>query len=277
MTAWIWWIGLLALIGMIALPASLRFLRSHRMTVPNYAGEVIPVGTGAVLIVLYMALYGLLKMKAVLDVSGMDDSEIQAYFPALLLVFAAGWTDDTIGERSVKGIRGHFNSWRQSGTLTTGAVKAVVIGLAALWVVTDGSRTWVEECIGWVTIVMTANAMNLLDVRPGRAWKGFYAGAAAVAIADPGWAGNVWLLPAIAGGLALMPGDLRGRHMLGDCGANLLGFALGCAIVDTFPLWIQTVCLLILAAIHRTAEKDSITAWIDKHKWVRWLDRLGRA
>lgn len=277
MTGWIWWIGLLALIGLIALPASLRFLRSHRMTVPNYAGEVIPVGTGAVLIVLYMALYGLLKMKAVLDVSGMDDSEIQAYFPALLLVFAAGWTDDTIGERSVKGIRGHFNSWRQSGTLTTGAVKAVVIGLAALWVVTGGSRTWVEVCIGWVTIVMTANAMNLLDVRPGRAWKGFYAGAAAVAIADPGWAGNVWLLPAIAGGLALMPGDLRGRHMLGDCGANLLGFALGCAIVDTFPLWIQTVCLLVLAAIHRTAEKDSITAWIDKHKWVRWLDRLGRA
>lgn len=273
------WIGALAILGLFTLPPAIRFLRSHGMTVPNYEGEVIPAGTGAVLIVLYMALYGILKIMAAwgLGVSSHAGSTVPAYFPAFLLVFAAGWTDDMVGKRSIKGMGGHFRSWRQTRTFTTGAVKAAAIGLAALWIVADGSRTWWEACIGWAVIAMTANALNLLDVRPGRAWKGFYAGAVAVAAEEPGWSGNVWLLPAIAGGLALMPGDLRGRHMLGDCGANLLGFALGCAIADTFPLWLQTVYLLFLAAIHRTAEKDSITAWIDKHKWVRWLDRFGRA
>ncbi|MBD2861413.1 hypothetical protein [Paenibacillus oceani] len=277
MTGTIGWIGALAILGLFMLPPAVRFLRSHGMTVPNYEGEIIPVGTGAVLIVLYMASYGMLQLKAAWGLSGSTVSTTSAYFPAFLLVFAAGWTDDMVGKRSVKGMGGHFRSWRETRTFTTGAVKAAAIGLAALWMVADGSRTWWEACIGWAAIAMTANALNLLDVRPGRAWKGFYAGAMAVAAAEPGWSGNVWLLPAIAGGLALMPGDLRGKHMLGDCGANLLGFALGCAIADSFPLWLQTVYLLFLAAIHRTAEKDSITAWIDKHKWVRWLDRFGRA
>jgi UDP-N-acetylmuramyl pentapeptide phosphotransferase/UDP-N-acetylglucosamine-1-phosphate transferase len=74
-----------------------------------------------------------------------------------------------------------------------------------------------------------------------------------------------------------MPGDLKGKHMLGDCGSNLLGFVLGCTMAITAPVWLQATGLFMLAVMHRTAERSSITAWIERHKWVRWLDRFGRA
>lgn len=267
----------LALSGRLTLPAALRFLRQHGLESPNYAGDVIPVGTGVVLFILFAAFYTGLALAASIGHSPAADLLARGHMASFLLVFAVGWLDDSIGDRTVKGIGGHWRKWRDTRTLSTGVVKAAVIGIAAVWFVLRESGNFAEALVDWITIVLSANALNLLDVRPGRAWKGFYVGAAILIAASTDWTRSVWLLPCAAGGLALMPGDLKGKHMLGDCGSNLLGFALGCTLAIAAPVWLQATGLAVLAAMHRTAERGSITAWIERHKWVRWLDRCGRA
>ncbi|GAA3405419.1 hypothetical protein ACFFNY_29070 [Paenibacillus hodogayensis] len=263
----------------LLLPGMLRFLNDHGLTAPNYAGEIIPVGTGAVIVLLDLALYTLFiageewlpVLPGFASTAWLANGDAAAY----VLVFAVGWLDDTIGERKVKGLAGHWRQWRRTHSPSTGIVKALLVGTAALWVVARGSGSWAEAGFDWLTIALSANALNLLDVRPGRAWKSFGLGAAVLLATSP-LSGCVWMLPALAAGAALLPGDLRGRHMLGDCGSNLLGFTLGCALANAAPVWLQGSALLLLLAMHRTAEKSSITAWIERHKWVRWLDRFGR-
>lgn len=270
-------IACLALLGRLALPAALRFLRQHGLVSSNYAGDVIPVGTGIILFVLFAAFYTGLELTASIGYMPEEESIARGHMAGFMLVFAVGWLDDSVGDRTVKGLGGHWRKWRDTRTLSTGGVKAAVIGIAALWIVLRESGHFAESLIDWVTIVLSANALNLLDVRPGRAWKGFYIGAAILVAAIADWISFVWLLPCAAGGLALMPGDLKGKHMLGDCGSNLLGFALGCTLAVAAPVWLQGAGLVVLAAMHRTAERSSITAWIERHKWARWLDRCGRA
>ncbi|TMV51382.1 hypothetical protein FE783_06245 [Paenibacillus mesophilus] len=270
------WIVVLACAGSAVLPATLRFLRQHGLTAANYAGDNIPVGSGAVLALLFALLHTIAELTAASGLWMDTAAVIRGNTAAFLLVFAAGWIDDSIGDRAVKGFGGHWRQWRETRTPSTGAIKAGVIGIAAFWIVTRYSSNWAEGLLDWVTIVLAANAVNLLDVRPGRAWKSFYLGAAILLAAKPEGASIIWLLPSAAGGIALMPGDLRGKHMLGDCGSNLLGFALGCSLAVAAPIWLQGPALAVLAAMHRTAEKSSITAWIERHRWVRWLDRFGR-
>lgn len=267
----------LALLGRLALPPALRFLRQHGMVASNYAGDVIPVASGVVLAVLFASFYTAAELLALSGYGVASDPFVREPMAALLAVFAAGWLDDSVGDRKVKGFAGHWRSLRETRTPSTGVIKAAVIGLAALWIVMREGGHWAEALFDWLTIVLSANALNLLDVRPGRAWKGFLIGGAIALAASPDAFRCVWLLPGAAGGLALLPGDLRGAHMLGDCGANLLGFALGLTLALAVPIWLQALALVVLAAMHRTAEKSSITAWIERHKWVRWLDRLGRA
>lgn len=270
----------LAVAGKLALPGVLRFLHRHGLVRENYAGQTIPAGTGTLLVFLLALFYTLVSVLAQIGfdpgmlpfAAGGAGTEMAAH----MLVFAVGWIDDSVGDRSVKGLSGHWRNLLNSGTLSTGALKAIGVGAAALWVVAGGSGSWAEKLFDWMTIVLAANAMNLLDVRPGRAWKCFLAGAAVLLACDPAWSRSPWLLPATAGALALLPGDLRGRHMLGDSGANLLGFALGCSLAASAPLLLQAGALLLFAAMHRAAETGSITQWIERHKWVRWLDRIGR-
>lgn len=266
----------LAGLGLSLLPAQLRLLVRHGFTSPNYAGEVIPVGTGALVALLTVAMYAAVELGYGLALTATEAvMRMREGMPAFALVFAVGWLDDVYGDRTAKGFAGHWRRWRETGTPTTGVVKAAAIGLAALWMALRQSGSWGETAFDWLTIALAANALNLLDVRPGRTWKSYYLAVALLLAAHPAWSRCLWLLPGAAAGIALLPGDLKGRHMLGDCGSNLLGFALGCALAAA-PWWLQATALLVLAAMHRAAETSSISAWIERHKWVRWLDRFGR-
>lgn len=278
------WLALMlpvfAVIGGAALPAALRFLRQHGMTAPNYAGDIIPVGSGAV-VALLIGLFGTVAELLRLHPFGFapfadPPSYIRGDMASLMLVFAIGWLDDCVGDKSAKGMRGHLRKWRETGTPSTGIVKAAAAAVAALWVVIPDSGGLAGKMFDGLTIVLATNAMNLLDVRPGRAWKCFFIGAGIVVLGDPTMTGSLWLIPAAAGGIALMRGDLRGVHMLGDSGSNLLGFVLGRSLAYAAPDWLQAAALAVLVAMHWTAERGSISAWIERHKWVRWLDRFGR-
>jgi UDP-N-acetylmuramyl pentapeptide phosphotransferase/UDP-N-acetylglucosamine-1-phosphate transferase len=180
---------------------------------------------------------------------------------------AVGAYDDAVSARApdVKGLRGHLRALRQ-GQVTSGAVK--VVGLAAAGV---AACALLEETpdrrrllLGGAVVAGTANLLNLLDLRPGRALKA--GAAAAVLLGQPG--------PAAAAA-ALLPGDLHEQTMLGDAGANGLGALLGLALLQRAPEQ-RGPALGVLLALTAASEVVSFSRVIDGVPVLRWVDRTGR-
>ena len=90
-----------------------------------------------------------------------------------------------------------------SGRPTTGTLKALAIPLWAL------ARTRSPSAA--VLISLSANALNQLDTRPGRALKAFLLGSLVVGRPSR---------RALAIAVLIAPYDLREMAMLGDAGAN---------------------------------------------------------
>jgi hypothetical protein len=180
---------------------------------------------------------------------------------------AVGAYDDAHGSRDpdAKGLRGHLGALRQ-GRVTSGAVKVAGLtasGLAACALL-EGTRDSRGLLVGGAVVAGTANLLNLLDLRPGRALK---AGAAAAALlAQPG--------PAAAAA-ALLPEDLHERTMLGDAGANGLGALLGLALLHRAPQR-RSAALGGLGALTLLSEVVSYSRVIDAVPLLRWVDRAGR-
>jgi UDP-N-acetylmuramyl pentapeptide phosphotransferase/UDP-N-acetylglucosamine-1-phosphate transferase len=198
---------------------------------------------------------------------------------------AVGLYDDVVGSRpdqkAAKGFAGHLRALRR-GQVTSGLVKIAGVGAAglaasALLALDRPARrtrwgTLADVALGAGVIAGTANLVNLLDLRPGRAIK------ASVLIGAP-------LLPTSAGGLAagavgaaagLLPQDLDERIMLGDSGANALGALLGVAIAAGCGPIGRAVVFAGLAGLTAASEKVSFTAVIQRTPGLRELDELGR-
>lgn len=181
---------------------------------------------------------------------------------------AVGAYDDAARDRSVGGFRGHLGALRR-GRLTSGGVKVFGIGAAGLLSSALLGRRRGQDLrpgvlVGGAVVAASANLLNLLDLRPGRALK---AGAAAgLTLGQPG--------PAAAAA-ALLPADLGERTMLGDAGANALGAVLGLALVHRQPDR-RLVALTVLTAATAASEVISYSAVIDAVPPLRWMDRVGR-
>jgi hypothetical protein len=120
----------------------------------------------------------------------------------------------------------------------------------------------------------SANAWNGLDVRPGRAIK--FALLAMLGLVSVDLA-SLPTLPGVADAsvLALWP-DLRERAMLGDGGANLLGFTIGLGLYLVLAdAWV-VVAAAIAVVINAVAETATLSRVIDAVPPLRWFDALGR-
>ena len=190
-----------------------------------------------------------------------------------------GLMDDLASEAQVKGFRGHLSVFLKERRLTMGMMKAIGGGLGALllsaWVARAlGQFRWERWVVGATLIALSANAVNLLDVRPSRALKGFWL----LSLLGIGAAqGDGWLafLPLWASTLAYAPDDFRRRAMLGDAGSNPLGACLGVWVALHWSLTAQALLLLALIAFHLYAERRSLTMDIERVALLRWLDRWG--
>ena len=185
-----------------------------------------------------------------------------------------GAYDDLAGSGDRRGLRGHLGALRH-GELTSGAVKVVGIGATGLVAAALAGRRGIGLVLAGGVVAATANLVNLLDLRPGRALK-----AGLVLALLEGWRGaDSARLAAVGAGSALvvLPADLGERSMLGDAGANALGAVLGLAAVTAGTGRVRLAGrLAALTALTLASEKVSFTTVIEATPGLRELDRMGR-
>lgn len=212
---------------------------------------------------------------------------------------AFGALDDHVGDTARKGLRGHLAAARR-GELTTGVTK--IVGLAATGLVTawqvDRSRSRRAETVGTESagteagalatalggalIAGSANLVNLLDLRPGRALKVVLLLAVPIAAGGRGAHSSATTTAAATAGaaagaaVAMLADDLAGRSMLGDTGANSAGALLGTALVARTGQRGRLLALALVTALTLASEKVSFTKVIEATPGLRQLDELGR-
>jgi UDP-GlcNAc:undecaprenyl-phosphate GlcNAc-1-phosphate transferase len=264
------WVGLQDLLG----APSLRRL--------NVRGRVVPVGGGILLVLAVLVVAAFDRFFA----SFRDTSAVIVPGSVLFAVLGfglLGLLDDLLESGDVKGFRGHVSSLAR-GRLTTGAVKLVGGGLVALIVAPHR----LHDRAGWLLvdaalIALAANLANLLDRAPGRVTKvSLVVGGAVVAThlaaADVVLGGSevVGLAVVLGAAAGLLVPDLREQVMLGDAGANVLGAAIGLAVVAHVGPAGRLVALGVVLVLNALSEKVSFSRVISGTPGLRHLDRLGR-
>jgi hypothetical protein len=173
--------------------------------------------------------------------------------PGVAPVAALGLVDD-LWSGPERGFGAHLR-----GGATTGTLKLVGIPLWALW------RT--HSLSGAVLVALSANVMNQLDTRPGRALKAFLLGSLVVGADSRG---------AVAVAVLLAPYDHREMAMLGDAGSNALGAVLGLSSVTRLSGPRRIAAIGALAALTLLADRRSLGALIESTPGLRAIDSLGR-
>lgn len=293
----------------LAVRAHTRSLAAAGRTVANHRGRPVAVSLGVAFLAwsictaVLAAAWGVLGGYAAAGGLLEDPLLTAALAPAFAMphflvvgVYALGLLDDAHGDRSCRGLRGHLGALSR-GELTTGALK--LLGIAVLALVQTSSLAFdngvgpggvaVTWALAALAVAASANAVNLMDVRPARALKayGTLALAACASLAlDPrqGWASpqEAWLA---AGMLAvLLLGPLAavwrldaGEHaMLGDAGANAAGALGGYMLALALPLPWLAVAAAVLVVLNLAAERVSFSAVIEGSPALSWLDGFGR-
>jgi hypothetical protein len=239
----------------------------ERLRVANHRGVRVPA-------ILGLAIGGFAAASvAVVAVVDRIDREGWLATAALALVLAAGLVDD-LTPSGPRGLRNHLRALA-AGRVSTGIVKLVVVaGAAAVTVAAVPGRTGLARAAGALLIAASANVSNGLDVRPGRAIKFFLPVAIAV-LATP-WPAQPFLPGVALGALLLLPWDAGERAMLGDAGANLLGFTVGLGLFHLVHGWALVAAALVAVALNVLADTVTLTRLIEIVPPLRWYDAMGR-
>lgn len=256
----------------VLLPPLKKLVAGAGFIRPNYRGKAIPQGIGTVfsIVILFLGAPALFILR---------DPSVRLHFVTFMAVTGVmaflGLMDDVFGSRQASGLKGHLVALVR-GQLTTGALKAIG-GLAVALLASTVTGPAREMPLNTLIIALAANAINLLDLRPGRAGKGYLLGAVPLFVV--GWSDPALLLPLglVTGALlAYLPEDLRARVMMGDAGANVLGATLGLTAVWLLGWEARLGVLAFLVLFHLFTERYSLTEVIRRHRVLYFLDRLGR-
>jgi len=310
-------------LGVRALSPSLA---SSRLVTENYRGRSVFLGLGTVWLLWSVSL---LVANTILDaVASLADIEygsvammlvdgpltMPLYVVPIILTLGAllfGLVDDVFGSHADKGFRGHLRALA-AGRLSTGGLKLLGIGaLAAVYgwhAAAQAADAAGESGIGiriawWVAatlvIALSANLVNLTDLRPGRALKVYSVLATGAGVwfvlhvveqyrSFAAQAGVTWSASAtgvaVACMLIVLLGpvaavwrlDLGERGMLGDAGSNAMGAIVGYLLAGSLPLpWLAAAAVLLFG-LNALSEIVSLSALIEATPPLRFLDRLGR-
>jgi len=255
----------------LAVPRFSLLLQAGGAVRQNYAGNQIPTAAGISIIAAVTVSYFL----AAVLLPG-NRMEIISALAVILSIGLLGLMDDLLGTRDTTGIKGHL-SMLLKGCLTTGGLKALGGGGLAFGFSLLFSHGLLQIFLNTFIIALFTNAINLTDLRPGRAGKafliigGFFLAGSIYHFS----AATVLLVPAYGSVLAFLPFDLKGQVMMGDTGSNVLGITLGIVSVLMLPLVWKFVVLTLLVLLHIYTEKYSLTETIKRITVLRLIDEWG--
>ena len=267
--------GIIFILGFVGtylmIPLFKNLLVESNCIRPNYKGEMIPVSMGIVFLPMII-INGIIV--AFFTVNFVSSSLLFMFIFGIMSMFFAGIIDDTIGNRDVSGLKGHFKSLFK-GKLTTGGFKAVFGGFVGLIISVSISKKITDIIINTLIIALSTNLMNLFDLRPGRAIKVYLVIMIAIFITLTGY---IQLLPLLIlpNVLAYFNYDLKAKAMMGDTGSNVLGISIGMLMAFGYTLNVRIAWLVFLVLIHLLTEKFSLTKIIEKNKVLNFIDKLGR-
>jgi hypothetical protein len=268
----------------------------------NYRGQTVFIGLG---IVWVFWVAGMVVLRYAGQTFGFDLGvfvSIGAVVPLMITTVLFGVIDDAYGGAGDRGFRGHISALTE-GRITTGALKLLgitfvsvaaassIVGVGSGDVSTPGALSSPRAFAIWAgwtlvlgaLIALSANLVNLMDLRPGRALKVYgtlavalVVVAAALSLVAPMAA--LLLALALAGPLAAAwPLDAGERGMLGDAGANAAGALLGfIAAWECGRSWAAIVIVVVLFALNLASEKWSFSVAISKSRVLSALDGAGR-
>jgi len=237
----------------------------------NYRGKSIPAIGGIV--------FAPIALIAVLLLLFLFPMRLLEYLRYLLIVYCMGFTgiiDDLAGNKEIKGLARHLGS-TLSGHMTTGFLKALSGFLIACAVSIGPSLSLGELAVNVLIIALSANTINLFDLRPGRAIKVFTLYSLlllSAAISDITAAAPLMAL--VLAVFAYGRYDMKEICMLGDTGANILGISLGYYSTLLLDFNIRLVLVTVLAGINLMAERISIGELIGRSRLLSYIDTLGR-
>ncbi|MGG4457211.1 UDP-N-acetylmuramyl pentapeptide phosphotransferase [Brevibacillus porteri] len=195
-----------------------------------------------------------------------------------------GWRDDRASDRDAKGFRGHFGVLWRERRMTSGMWKLIGGTSTAFCLSFSLSNSLWAGIVSFGLLALSPNIINLFDLRPARAIKVFW-GLTAIAGAFGIWtigagtamANWIFLMPIFVASMLMFPHDAGGKIMLGDTGANALGFAVGFSLVIGTPIYVQASMLVLFLCLQVTSEFCSFSRVIEQVGWLRRLDQWGRA
>lgn len=314
MTGLLYAVGFALIFGWLVPYAGMRMLwpaiEGSGRSVRNYRGRAVFLGLGLVWVFWYASmrvvgpsgagLFVVYNMLPHIEPALMD-SLISIDRASLTVVWALlfGLIDDVWGSATAKGFTGHIRALL-SGRITTGALKLFGIGFVALaggvGLAFDRARgsldvDSLEYVVTWVSatlvIALSANLLNLFDLRPGRALKVYTAFALVAAVAlgigsalapEDAFSSALivflWMLGPV---VAVWRYDLGEYGMLGDAGANAAGVLAGFVLAWALPTTGLVAAALVLLGLNALSEKVSFSRIIESNGVLRWIDSLGRS
>lgn len=272
-------------VSLFVAPVLLRGLRDAGFVRSNYAGREVPVPSGILLPVsAFVALGIAAPLDRLVDEDILGGPGLAGVLIYIIGVCLLGAIDDLLGTPAIegglgrqdpRGVRGHLKA-TFGGGFSTGAVKAIgSLGLAAFAMGLIVPGDW-EYVLAIALVVVTTNLFNLLDLRPGRALKVFFA--LAIGLSVGAWTLEpLWEMGVFFGALpVLMFYDLREQGMLGDTGSNAVGAMAGLWMVLVLDTTGQAIALAVVLLITLYGEFRSISQMIDRTPVLRFIDHLGR-
>ncbi len=250
----------------------------------NFQGRNIPtsLGTGFVLLTMLMA--------AVVTVLPIEDPK--CIIPSLFIVIVGfgllGMLDDLVAGREAGGLAGHLSRIRTGGVVSTAILK-LFFGISLSFFVSFyfwHSQGTLSALADTLILAMSANSINLLDVRPGRAVKGFAAGFLVIyggtwiGVLFGDWAAfspltHILLVPFLLWTLVYARTDFRCKGMMGDTGSNVLGSALGFLVIIELSITNRLIILAFLIGFHLFCEAVSLSSIIESSSFLKKIDSFG--
>lgn len=253
----------------IAVPILLKILIKGNAFGINYKKEKIPNCMG--LLFIFIQVFNLSLSYLI----STDKSNYIIYLFSLVLMGLIGLLDDLIGEKEVKGLKGHIINFLK-GNPTTGGIKAGVGFLISLFVSIILSKNILEIIVNAFVIALFTNLINLFDLRPGRSIKVFILFGIILLSTSNTFEYNKILYSFFGILFIYLPIDLKAKAMMGDVGSNTMGITLGIYCALTQSIQVKIIYMLILIAIHILAEKVSFSKIIENNRLLKFLDDLGR-